>query len=152
LGLCLKEIAAQRVRVLRRVALDLMVRSTTLLWHILQALSISITNLIMSAMLLLLVVAVLCTLSHSFNGALRPSSRFLVARSLSMEYIPDGITKDQWAAMKKKVGHTNAHIHTRTHTHAHIRTLTLTHAHTHVHTHAHANTHTHTHTHRRLTQ
>jgi len=51
-------------------------------------------------MLLLLVAVVLCcTLSQGFMV----SSRTLRSgRSISMEYIPDGISKDQWAAMKKK--------------------------------------------------
>lgn len=55
----------------------------------------------MSVIVLLLVCAVLCTSVQCFGL----SSKSIVSspRMMTMEYIPDGLTKAQWKAIKQKV-------------------------------------------------
>lgn len=60
----------------------------------------------MLATLVVIVVALLALLLndvHSFRMNVIPRSSFLKSGQLKMEYIPDGLTKEQWAAIKKKV-------------------------------------------------
>ena len=58
----------------------------------------------MKAFILIVAIFLSCMpfLSSAFSGSVRSISRGI--KGMRMEYIPDGLTKQQWEAIKKKEG------------------------------------------------